>query len=98
MKLGASVYVPTEQFLATIINRSRGCGRTGRGLPRIMGQKQPNHLQVVSGSHFYRVRIAPASQLTGRRGSNNPGRGGAYTMKCVREKWYQRGILCEQYS
>ena len=38
MKLGASVYVPTPQFFATIINRSCGCGLTGRGLPRIMGQ------------------------------------------------------------
>ena len=91
MKLDSSVHVPTEQFLATIINRSRGCRRTRRGLPRIMGQtnwKWSNHLQVASGGHFYRVRIAPANRLTSSRGSNNPGRGGAYTMKRVREKWY----------
>src|SRR5258706_11135015 len=98
MKPGASVYVPTEQFLATIINRSRGCGPTGTRIAEDNGSDKIGNNPIVY--KWLMVAISESrrtgSRLTGGRGRNNPRRSGAYAMKCVREKWYQRRILCEQ--
>lgn len=49
MKLGAPVYVPTEQFLATIINWPRGYGRKGA---RIAEENGSETTQLFTGSFW----------------------------------------------